>query len=37
MSEPDGSGYAKTRTYDYGQVVPVGRRQLATDRLPRHH
>ncbi|MFE9426187.1 Uma2 family endonuclease [Kitasatospora sp. NPDC006697] len=36
MSEPDGTSYRKTETYDYGQDVPVGRWLLSTDRLPRY-
>ncbi|MGE7434398.1 Uma2 family endonuclease [Kitasatospora sp. NPDC001175] len=36
MSEPDGTGYGKTRTYDYGQPVSVGRWLLATGDLPRY-
>ncbi|MFE0463625.1 Uma2 family endonuclease [Kitasatospora sp. NPDC058965] len=36
MSEPTGTGYGKTRTYDYGQPIPVGRWLLTTDSLPRY-
>ncbi len=36
MSEPDGTGYSTTRTYDYGQDVPVGRWLLTTGHLPRY-
>ncbi|AUG80131.1 hypothetical protein CFP65_5429 [Kitasatospora sp. MMS16-BH015] len=35
-SEPNGTDYAKTRTYDYGEPVPVGRWLIATDRFPRY-
>lgn len=36
LSEPDGTGYGTTRTYDYGQDVPVGRWLLTTGHLPRY-
>lgn len=36
MSEPNGTSYGKTRTYDYGQPIPVGRWLLATGDFPRY-